>query len=382
MENIQDLKTSVDQFTTKATAAINETKNEVKALADEHKSIVAALNELAQKGAGGLMGAPIGMNGKAINRLFQESIDLSAFKERKQKSVIITGETSLDVLIKSTVVGDAGTSSTDYPYDVQAQRYGQIANDARTQLSLLGALPRIATTAGQWEYVALDSAYTDAADYQVNQGDTKAVGNLPTELLTANIATIAVTLPCSEQVLADSPALMTFIQSRLNYSVLLKLQNELVAGAGGTGKISGLLTQGTAFTQSSNATDADAIGEAIAQLMTIGWNANLVLLHPSTWQTLRAERADSGVGDYLAGGWANPAAPSIWGLPVVLSAAVPTNKAIVLDSTQCLLIDRQSVTFEFGRVNTQFVQNLVTARSELRAGMAVLSPSAVQVVTI
>ncbi|MFA7351401.1 MAG: phage major capsid protein [Methylotenera sp.] len=380
MENIQDLQESLDQFTTKANAAINETKSEVKALSDEYKSLSASFAELAQKGDMGYMSAPGGMNTKAISRLFDQSTELKAFRERKQKSAIITGETSLDVLIKATVVGDAGTSSTDYTYPVQAARYGQIANDARTQLSLLSSLPRIGVSAASFEYVALDAAYSDAADYQVNQGDTKAVGNLPTELKTANIATIAVTLPCSEQVLADSPALMTFIQSRLNYSVLLKLQNELVAGAGTTGKIGGLLTLGTAFTQSSNAGDADAIGEAQAQLQTIGWNANLVLLHPTKWQALRAERLTA--GDYVAGGWANPAPPSIWGVPVLLSAAVPTNKAIVMDTTQCLLLDRQSVAFEFGRINANFVENILQARSELRAGLAVLSPSAVQVVTI
>lgn len=383
MENIEQLKTSVDQFATKATQSINETKSEVKALSEEFKSIAASVNELAQKGNGnGLLGTPIGMNGKAINRLFQESSDLAAFRERKQKSAIITADTSLDVLIKATVVGDAGANSTDTPYPIQAARYNQIANDVRTPLTLLSSLPRIATSAGTWEYVALDSAYTDEADYQVNQGDTKAEGNMPTELLTANIATIAVQLPLSEQVMADSPALMNFIQTRLNYSVLLKLQNELIAGAGGTGKISGLLTQGTAFTQSSSAGDADAIGEAIAQLQTIGWNADAIMLHPSKWQALRAERIDSGAGEYLAGGWANPAPLTMWGVPVILSAAVPTTKAIVMDTTQCLLIDRQSITFELGRINAQFVQNLLTARSELRAGMAVLSPSAVQVVTI
>jgi hypothetical protein len=381
MENIQELQASVDEFTTKASAAINQTKSEVKALAEEYKSLSASFMEMAQNATGnGLMSGHSGMNTKTISRLFEQSAELSAFRDRKQKSAIITSETSLDVLIKSLVVGDAGASSTDTPYPVQAARFAQIANDTRTQLTLLSSLPRIGTNAGTWEYVALDSAYTDAADYQVNQGDTKAEGNLPTELLTANIATIAVQLPLSEQVMADSSALMNFVQSRLNYSVLLKLQNELVAGVGGTGKISGLLTQGTAFTQSSNATDADAIGEAQAQLQTIGWNANLVLLHPTKWQELRAERLTA--GDYVAGGWADPAAPSIWGVPVLQSAAVPTNKAIVLDTTQCLLIDRQSIAFELGRINAQFVQNLLTARSELRAGMAVLSPSAVQVVTI
>ena len=383
MENIQELQASVDEFTTKASAAINQTKSEVQSLKEAYQSMTASLNEMAQNATGnGLMSGHGGMNTKAISRLFEQSAELSAFRERKQKSAIITAETSLDVLIKSLVVGDAGASSTDTPYPVQAARFAQIANDARTQLTLLTSLPSVPTTAGSWEYVALDSAITDEADYQVNQGDTKAEGNLPTELLAANIATIAVTLPLSEQVMADSPALMNFVQSRLNYSVLLKLQNELVAGVGGTGKISGLLTQGTAFTQSSNASAADAIGEAQAQLQTIGWNANLVLLHPATWQTLRAERLEAGAGDYVAGGWADPAPPSIWGVPVLLSAAVPTNKAIVLDTTQCLLIDRQSIAFELGRVNAQFVQNLLTARSELRAGMAVLSPSAVQVVTI
>jgi len=46
------------------------------------------------------------------------------------------------------------------------------------------------------------------------------------------------------------------------------------------------------------------------------------------------------------------------------------------------LLDRQSVMLEVGHVGTQFAQNLVTLRAELRAGLAVFSPSAILEVTL
>jgi HK97 family phage major capsid protein len=100
-------------------------------------------------------------------------------------------------------------------------------------------------------------------------------------------------------------------------------------------------------------------------------------MHPARWQSMRSERS-SDDSHYIAGSWATPAPPTMWNVPVILTPGIDQDRAIVIDAGQLAILDRQAVTFEFGRVNDQFNRNLVTARAELRAGLMVGSPSAVQ----
>lgn len=341
------------------------------------------LTDMAQK-SGGYVGLSTKTGPNDVSKLHQmlrSDEGLKAMREGRSRGAMLNVPGGVGLLLKSTIVGDVESSTTDL-FPVQPQRAGGIYNDVRQPLPLLAAMPRMAVQSGSFEYVSIDSAYTDDADYQEQQGQAKAETAIPTELLTANIATIATTLPVSEQVLADQAGLSSFIASKLSYQVLLKLESELINGTGGTGRIAGLLNLGAAFVASSNADTADAIGECIAEVQTLGWMPGAVLMHPRTWQQIRSIRVDAGVGEYLAGGWATPAAPSIWNVPVIACPSMPTNRVIVMDLNQVMLLDRQNVNFQFGYVDQQFVQNLRTARAELRAGLMVAAPSAVQVLTI
>lgn len=361
-------------------AAVAAQRAEVGELKGQLNDLTDNIRELAQKSAAGYEGMP-SKRQAVIKSALNDSAELQAMREGRARSAIIKADAGIGEILKA-VVGDAGGVGDD-PYAVETSRFAGMGNDARAPLPLLSLLPRLPVSTGSFEYISLDADYADAADYQVAQGDAKAVAALPTELLTANIATVAVTLPVSEQVLADSPALQRFIQSRLNYSVLKKLETELVGGVGGAGKIKGLLASGTAFTPAvGTTTPEDIAGEAVAHMQAIGWMPTAIVMHPVTFQKTRARRVDAGNGLYLAGSWAAVSPLRMWDIPVILSPAIAQNRALVVDTTQLVLLDRMNVVFEFGRSGTQFVENMVTARSELRAGLMVASPSAVQVLTI
>lgn len=305
-----------------------------------------------------------------------ESDGLKSLKSGTARQAIIPINASLNDLrtgIKS-IVGDAG-STNDQPLSVQPARFPGIGGDARRALTLFDVMPRIIVDSGSYEFVTLD-AYTNAADVQEMQSDTKAVQTMATELVTANISTVAVTLSASEQVLADSNGLQMFLSSKLTYAVLEKLEREMITATGGAGRIDGLINQATTYTASTNSMAADAIGQAIAELESTGWNAGLVILHPKDWHAIRSER-DVNDGQYVAGGWNMPSAPNVWGVPVIASAGVTEGTALVLDPMQMAILDRHSPRFEIGRVDQQFAENMLTMRSELRAGLAVYSPSAI-----
>ncbi len=348
--------------------------DQISALKKEQSSISDALVDLAQKGiSGGLFHVPAS---PVMDLVKHETVD--AMRQGRTKSAIVPLAAGIP-MIRKAVVGDAGGVGDD-PYSVMPNRAPGIFNDPRRPLRLLDLLQRIAVGSNSFEFVALDG-FVNASNYQLAEGETKATQTLPTEVISVPVVTIAAVLSASEQVLADSPALGQFIQSKLLFGVLEKLEAEIVSGAGGTGKISGLVTQATAFTPTTGLAAADAIGEAIAQLEITGWMPGAVVLHPSDWQAIRAERNTSG-DEYVATGWNSPAQPNLWGVPVVSSAVIAQGTALVLDPAHVALLDRQSANVQIGYTGDQFAQNLLSLRAELRAGLAVMAPSAVLKLTI
>lgn len=298
---------------------------------------------------------------------------LNALRNRQTKNVIIPTEASI-----KAIVGDAGDVGDD-PYSVDDFRFSGVANDPRRRLSLLEILPSIEVNSNSFEYTALNG-FTDASGYQLAEGDTKPEQAMPTELKTAPITTIAAILHASEQVLADSPVLAQFIRSRLIYGVRQKLEAEIITGAGGSGQISGLLTEATTFTPTSGSTSADGIGEAIAELQVTGWTPGVIVLNPADWQAIRSAKDSD--GNYVANGWDSPAGPNIWNVPVVASASMTAGNALVMDPAQVMMLDRMSANFQLGYVGDGFAQNIITSRAELRAGLAVMAASAVLKLTI
>lgn len=348
-------------------------------LAAVEKKFAAKLDALAREVADREGAAFIG-NGKGADPLAKLMGDagLIALKNRQTRNARIALDGDLrGVLTKTALVADVGGS--DGPgYSVHPQRLPGLHGFAQRELSLLSALPTIRVTSGSLTFNRV-TGFSSSADYQSEQGDTKAEASVPSELVTASVATIAHHVPVAEQVLADEPVLRQQIGAMLNYGLRAKLEGELINGAGATGEIAGLLMAGnhTAFTESTSELSLpDLVNEMAASLIVAGWQPGLVIVHPTDWAAARAEKAvDSGV--YMAGSWAQPAPPSIWSLQTVLCAAVPQGNAIVLDPSQVAILDRQQATIDVGYSGEGFTKNLVTIRAECRAGLAVFAPSAV-----
>lgn len=365
----------VEQIKAKLTEINDFSQGRMKDFDKELKGLKDQMIDLAQKG--GIPSAYGEPASKDAGSMISKSADLDRLRQRTVKSVIIPSTDSIQMLTKA-VVGDAGGVG-DNSFDLQPQRRPGIGNDPRRALRLLDIAPKIQVSTNKYEFMSLDG-FVNAADYQLTEGAAKAEQDFPTGISEANIATIAITLPASEQVLADAPGLQQFLNGKLIYGVLDKLEREVVNGIAGTGKITGLVSQATAFTQTAGAPTPDALGEAMAQLEVTGWTAGVIVLHPLDWQAIRSERNAS--DEYVSTGWNSPAAPNIWGVPVVTTAAIAQGTALVMDVAQMAVLDRMSPRFDIGYTNNQFAENMLTMRCELRAGLAVFAPSAVLKLTL
>jgi len=281
------------------------------------------------------------------------------------------------VAARKSLISIQGAEVTTGQYNVQAQRLEGLFNLPVRPLSLLDVLPRIPVSSNAVEFVQLTDSFAHAAALQVYEGDTKAEQSVPTQTGTAKIATIAAWVKASKQLLSDVPMLQRQVADLLGNGVLAKFESELI---GGTGDIAGLVPNGTTITATGQ--PADRISDAASQLIASGWNPGLVVMNPADWHTIRSERSAT-EGLYIAGTWAQPAAPSIWGLPVVLTPSIAVDKVLVLDPSQVALLDREGVSVEASReTGTNFTTNMVTILGEMRAGLAIFAPRAVGVVDL
>ncbi|MES1924711.1 phage capsid family protein [Salinisphaera sp. T31B1] len=238
------------EYLREATAQLEHVSKEVRA---DYQKVESRMHDLEQHvatmgsyaGAGGR-----GFAGPSVASSFTASDSFAAM----QKGANSTGRVEIQAPMNAiTNTGEGGTE-----HDVQADRASTIYNDPRRSLTLLNLMPTLPVTSKTFEYLRLNG-YQNAAAFQINEGDQKAEGDMPTELVDTPITTIAHFVRASAQIIDDAPALEQQINSLLRYGLMAKLENALINGTGTIGTIDGLLNQATAYTATADAT-ADKIG--------------------------------------------------------------------------------------------------------------------------
>lgn len=290
-----------------------------------------------------------------------------------------SGRQSVDCGIRAALTNPGRGQVGDSDWPTEPARKDGLQGFAQPRLTLLDALTTHKVDTGVLEYVEIDG-YVNAANYQEKEGDEKASTDLPVVVRRAEVATIAHFMPCSLQVLEDNSGLSSQISQVLSVGLRQKLEQELLVGLGGEGKIKGLIAHAQSFNGvGTNA--ADQIGQAITDLEAGGWIATFIVMNPDDWFTIASER-DTG-GQYILGSPRDPAPPSLWNRPIILNPNMPRRGALVVDGGQVALLDRKQVTVEATRFDSSnFRKNMVTILAELRAGLAVYAPSALRLVEI
>ncbi len=365
-----------------AGSAAVELRAEVKKLAEEHKSEVeksaalqARLREVEQKAADGYKGTET--KAKTWGESLVDSESFASFKAG--------GTTKAKIEVKNTILGEVGGNPSNIL--VPQDRLPGIVPGAFRQLTLLDFMPTGATGSNQVEYTRELLWNNQAAE--TAEGAPKLETDNTFQLVQEPVRTIAHWLRLSKQVLDDAPALSSYVDRRLRHGILQRLESQLIVGTGLGSNLSGIVNaplRSTLFVPFAGPppdTQVDSINRAKYLVAGAEYQANFVLLNPADWGVIeRMKRTDNG---YVAGDGAgityinNGLTPVIWGLPVVLSNAVPAGFFAVGDSNAMQLFMRQQATVEmFEQDGTNVTANLVTVRAEMRAAFAVFVPAAIQ----
>jgi len=295
------------------------------------------------------------------------------------KAAPLGGRFHVQAALKGTFHTKAASNiitDVSYPLPPRTMFVPNVALPSERPNVVRNLFPQTPTTASAIEYV--QETWTLAADYQLTQGATKAQSLVDYSDKVTNVRTIAHYVKVSRQMAADVPSLMSTIDNRLTYGVLLKEDLELLYGSGAAGHLTGVMTVASALTGTlpTSATAIDQILAASVQVTNSGNIPTDVVLSPSAWAAVMGLKNTQGT--YLYGTPLNAVQPRIWGMPVTVSLSMAAADFLVGSFPNCAeIFDREMVTVDIAFENEDdFIKNLITVRGEERIALAVYVPAA------
>jgi len=362
----------------KVTAGMSDATETVKVIAQGQKRMDSRINDLEQEVArtpGGGTYARAGQQSIGVLAMQQiEEGNQTAFATLQEWNAG-TCRINMKAGIRAALTNDGAGGVGDTSVPRQPEQRGFVAEVSRP-LRLLEALPRRPTTRDSVQFVQLSSE-GDAAE-QIKEGGEKAAIDFEGTPQTANIVTVAAHTTTSRQVLSDHAALQGAIDMVIRRKLLARLENQIVNGLGGEGRINGLRNQGTLFVPTIGTTPADIIGESLTRQADRGYLPNLVLVNPLDWFRLQITKKNAADQEYVFGSPTMPVPPALWNALVVPTASMPEGEAMTIDTAFTTVLDREAPSVLLSNSHKDyFTRNLVLILGELRAGLEVLDTAAI-----
>lgn len=214
------------------------------------------------------------------------------------------------------------------------------------------------------------------------------------ESVTETLRKIAGWIKVSDEMAEDLPFLVSEINNRLLYQLLMFEEDQLLRGDGSGLNVLGLLNrEGVQTETAANDGDlADAVFRARTKVaLATGLQADGLVMNPLDYQKLRLAKDNN--GQYFAGGpftgqYGNGGVvqdPPLWGLGnTILTTAVPAGTALVGAGKQAATVYRKGgVRVEASNIDGEdFTHNRFTVLAEERLTLAVRRPSAFVKITV
>jgi HK97 family phage major capsid protein len=211
--------------------------------------------------------------------------------------------------------------------------------------------------------------------------------------VTESLKKVAGWIKISDEMAEDLPFLVTEINNRLLYQLLMFEENELLNGTGEGTSIQGIFNREGIQTEVSGGVDdnLDALYRSLTKVQTAtGLTADGVVMHPLDYQALRLSKDANGqylaggpfTGSYGQGGYTMQ--PAIWGQTPIITTAIPQGTALVGAGKQAATVYRKGgIRVETSNIDGEdFTHNRFTVLAEMRELLAVRQPSAFVEVTL
>jgi HK97 family phage major capsid protein len=367
-----DAHKSMKDFMVKAEGEIKETGK----ISTETKAAMEALATKANEYGDRIDKLEARLNRKSAEQEEGESLGSRFVNSEGGKALLSKQRANFRMQVKA-IINATGQNQPLVP----SQRLAGIITEPNRRMTVRDLIPVGRTSSNLIEYTR-ENVFTNSAAPQYDaspaagEGSLKAQSNITFTLATAAVVTIAHYIKTSKQVLADAPQLESYINSRLIYGLKLEEEDELLNSSGASGELNGLRNQATAYNRgASGDTRIDTLRKSMTQVQIAEYSASGFVLNPGDWESI--ELLKDGENRYL---WANPralAGPSLWGLPVVVTNAMPAGNFLSGAFDMAAQIwDREDAAVMVGYENDDFTRNLVTILAEERLALTVYRPLA------
>lgn len=217
------------------------------------------------------------------------------------------------------------------------------------------------------------------------EGSAKTEVTAEFERYSAIVEKITAWLPVTDEIISDAPTLRGYIDTRLAYMLMVREEQQILAGNGTSPQIQGLKTLSGVQTHSAVAGDMPGtLAGAIGKVENVDADADAVILNPIDAWTAIGKRHANSFDNSGSGNAPNAVSGITWGLPSVRTRSVTSGQGWVgAFGTASTLFDRQQTTIKVGDQHSDnFVKNILVILAEKRIAVAWHKPSAFVDVTV
>ena len=312
----------------------------------------------------------------ATVKSFKDSL-VEGISKGALESLISGGSRSAKFEIKA---GDMTVANSFTGEVIPAQYVPGIKYDPTRAVHVRQLLPQGSTNAEVVRYVK-ESAYDNGAAPKA-QGSTLNESDFDLTAYDANVQKIGTYFRISEEMLADTAQLTSYLAARAPEKLLSVEDTQLLSGNGTAPNLTGIITASTDFSggsfigQITNPNQFDVLTVAINQLALVNYTPDYIMLNPTDFHKILLLKATT--NEYLQEQAYMGLQPQFLGIPVVINTAVPAGDYLVGNfavGTQLWI--RQNLSLEFFREDgTNVRDGFVTVRLIERIALTNYAPLA------
>lgn len=276
--------------------------------------------------------------------------------------------------------GDMTTTNSFTGEVIPAQYVPGIKYDPTRPVHVRQLIPQGSTSSDVIRFVK-ETAYDNGASTKA-EGATLNESDFDLTAFDANVRKIGTYFRISEEMLADTPQLVSYLAARAPEKLLTVEDTQLLSGNGTAPNLSGIITDATAFaagafTDAVNAANEfDVLTVAINQLALVNYRPDYIMLNPTDFHKILLLKSTT--NEYLKDQVYMGLQPQFLGIPVVINTAIPAGDYLVGNfalGTQMWV--RENLSLEFFREDgTNVRDGFVTVRLVERIALSNYLPLA------
>lgn len=263
---------------------------------------------------------------------------------------------------------------------IPAQRVPGIKYDPTRPVHVRQLLSVGSTTSDVIRYVK-ETAYDNGASTKA-EGSTLNESDFDLTATSVNVEKIGTYFRISEEMLADTPQLTSYLAARAPEKLLTVEDAQLLSGNGTAPNLTGIITSATDFVggafvgQVTAPNQFDVLTVAINQLALVNYTPDYIMLNPTDFHKILLLKSTT--NEYLKDQVYMGLQPQFLGIPVITNTAIPAGDYLVGNfATGTQMWVRENISLEFFREDgTNVRDGFVTVRLVERIALSTYAPLA------